>query len=150
MKKLLNDPKMIFGLLDTASLTAAAMGAYLGTTLSAASAAPVKILAWVGILFWAAAWVAFGLMCQRLRKGESAFTENSGRTLRIIGRCMAGLAAVTLISAVIDGGRPNAGFRVIECVIVPGVFLAAALAARVLHGLLVHAMALEAEQEGVV
>ena len=60
------------------------------------------------------------------------------------------MAAVSLAAALVNGVREAPVFAVIELVLLPGVFLAASLVAKLLQGLLTHAMALEAEQEGVV
>lgn len=145
-----DEPRFIFTLLMGASVVAIAAGAYLGVTLGMQVQASVTVLAAAGILLWTVAWSAFMAMCSRLRKGESAFTAASGRTLLIIGGCMVGLAAVTVVSALIGGSRPNTSYWVIELIILPGVFLGVAVVAQLLRGLLTHAMALEEEQEGVV
>ena len=145
-----DEPRFIFSLLMGASVVAIAAGAYLGVALGMQVQASVTVLAAAGILLWAVAWGAFLAMCNRLRKGESAFTAASGRTLLIISGCMVGLAAVTVVSALIGGSRPNTSFWLIELIILPGVFLGVSVVAQLLRGLLTHAMALEEEQEGVV
>lgn len=150
MKHQFDEPRFIFSLLMGASVVAIAAGAYLGVTLGMQVQASVTVLSAAGILLWSAAWVAFMAMCSRLRKGESAFTAASGRTLHIIGWCMVGLAAVTVASALIGSSRANTSHWLIEFVILPGVFLGVAVVAQLLRGLLTHAMALEEEQEGVV
>lgn len=147
------ETKYLFTLLVISSVIAILAGAYLGVALGMQVQASVTVLSAVGILIWAAAWGAFIQMCLRLRRGESAFSAATGRTLRIIGGCMAGLAAVSFLCALIDlmtfGGRARA-FVVIDLALLPGIFLAVGVAARILRGLLTHAMALEAEQEGMV
>lgn len=152
MKNRFDEPRSIFTLLMGASVVAIAAGVYLGVALGMQVQASVTVLSTVGILLWAAAWGAFMVMCSRLRKGESAFTTASGRTLRIIGWCMVGLAAVTVACALIGGllSRLRTGYWVIEIIVLPGIFLTVALIAHILRGLLVHAIALEEEQEGVV
>lgn len=150
MKKWFDEPRCLFSLLMVASVIAILAGVYLGMSLGMQVQASVTVLSAVGILLWAVAWGAFMAMCNRLRKGESAFSAASGRTLRTIGWCMVGLAGVTVASAVIGGSRPNTSFWMIEFLILPGVFLGVAVVAKILQGLLTHAMALEAEQEGVV
>lgn len=148
-----SETKHLFTLLVIVSVIAILLGAYLGVTLGMQVQASVTVLSAVGILLWATAWGIFIRMCLRLRRGESAFCAATGRTLRIIGGCMAGLAAVSFLCALIDlmtfGGRVRA-FLVIDLVLLPGVFLAFGVAARILRDLLTHAMALEAEQEGMV
>ena len=145
-----DEPRFIFSLLMGASVVAIAAGAYLGVALGMQVQASVTVLAAAGILLWAVAWGAFMAMCNRLRKGESAFSASTGKTLRIIGWCMAGLTAVTVLSALIGGSRPGTSFWLIEFILVPGIFLAVGVAARILCGLLEHAIALQEEQEGVV
>ena len=147
------EQKILFTLLMAASVIAIAAGVYLGVTLGMQIQASVTVLSAVGILLWTVSWGGFLLLCLRLCRGESAFTPAAGKTLSVIGRCMAGLAAVAFICAVItaalDRGR-SPDFLLIETVLLPGFFLAAAAAAKILLGLLIHAMAIEKEQEGVV
>ena len=149
MKKLLSDVKFLFTLLSIASVIAIAAGVYLGIALGSCMPGLTRILPATGFTLWAVAWGAFLALCLRLRKGQSAFTRTTGNTLSVIGGCMVGLAAVSLASALIAGSRAE-GFLVIERVLLPGFFLAVAAAAKILRGLLVHAMAIEKEQEGVV
>lgn len=152
MKNWFSDLTHLFTLLIVASVIAIAAGAYLGVTLGMQVQASVTVLSAAGIMIWTMAWGAFLAMCLRLRRGESAFTPATERTLRIIGWCMVGLAAVTLLSAIIAGvlGRIHCGVLVVTGGILLGIFLAVGVAAKILRGLLAHAMALEAEQEGVV
>lgn len=153
MKTRSREQKVIFTLLMAASVAAIAAGAYLGVTLGMQIQASVTALSAAGVMMWTAAWGSFLVMCLRLHRGESAFTASTGKVLSIIGWCMAGLAAVTIACAVItvalNRGRDPL-FWLIELVILPCFFLAAAAAATILRGLLVHAMSIEKEQEGVV
>ena len=150
MKRFFDSPKSLFTLLMGASVIAIAAGLYLGVVLGIFAGLPLAVPAAIGLVLWGAAWGEFFRLCRRLRGGESAFTPASGQALRIIGRCMAGLAAMTIAGALLDGVRtPNALFFV-QIVLLPGVFLGAGLAARILRGLLEHAMMLEKEQEGVI
>ena len=112
--------------------------------------ASVTLLSALGILIWAWAWGEFLAMCLRLRQGESAFTAATGWTLQRIGWCMVALAAITLLSAAIGGTRANTAYWLIECILLPGLFLAVYVVSKILRGLLVHAISLEEEQEGVV
>ncbi len=149
MKKFLSAPRPVFTYLAAASLLAIAGGVYLGATLGMAEWAWTVLPAAAGVLLWAWAWGEFLAMCLRLRGGETAFTEATGRTLRIIGGCMAALAGITLVLAVFSAsGDPLATLMLA----VPALLLfgGAAAVARILRGLLEHAMALEEEQEGVV
>ena len=150
MKKCFESPRCLFTLLVIVSVLAIAAGTYLAATLGMTEPDFVGLVSAGGLLLWAWAWGEFLAMCIRLRGGESAFTAATGRALRIIGRCMVGLAAAALLCALFDGVRtPNTRY-IVETVLLPGFFLAVALAARLLRGLLEHAMALEEEQEGVV
>lgn len=153
MKKLFSDVKVIFTLLLIVSILAIAAGVYLGVALGMQVQAPVTVLSAAGILMWTEAWGTFLAMCLRLRKGESAFTAATGKALSIIGWCMVGLAAVTFAAALINGalGRGRDPLLLlIEAVLLPGFFLAVGVVAKVLQGLLAHAMSIETEQEGVV
>lgn len=149
MKKLFSDPKFLFTLLMIASVIAIAAGVYLGISLGSCMPGLTRALPAAGFVLWSVAWGEFLAMCLRLRGGQSAFTPSTGNTLRVIGWCMVGLAVVALVCALIAGSRTE-GFPLIERVLLPGVFLAVAAAAKILRGLLVHAMAIEKEQEGVV
>ncbi len=144
-----NKLKRIFTLLVIASVIAIIAGTYLGAALGMQGDFHLAVLAAIGILLWAMAWGEFLTMCLRLRRDETAFTAATGRTLQGIGRCMAGLAGVTFLSAMLGSDRIPV-FFLIEALLLPGLFLAVSLAAKILRGLLIRAMALEAEQEGVV
>ncbi len=150
MKKCFESPRCLFTLLVIVSVLAIAAGTYLAVTLGMTEPDFIGLVSAGGLLLWAWAWGEFLAMCIRLRGGESAFTAATGRALRIIGRCMVGLAAAALLCALFDGVRTPNTMYIIETVLLPGFFLAVALAARLLRGLLEHAMALEEEQEGVV
>ena len=149
MKSWFSEPKHLFTLLVIASVIAIGVGAYLGFALGTAMPGMSRILPFLGIVAWADAWIEFMALCLRLRRGESAFTASTGRTLRIIGWCMIVLAAVTILSAIIGGSR-TASFLLIEYILLPGVFLAVAVVAKILRVLVAHAISLEEEQEGVV
>ena len=153
MKKLFSDVKVIFTLLMLVSILAIVAGVYLGVALGMQVQASVTVLSAAGILLWAEAWGTFLVLCLRLRKGESAFTPATGKALTVIGWCMVGLAGVTFACAVITaalGRGRDPLLLVVEAVLLPGFFLAVAAAAKVLQGLLAHAMSIEKEQEGVV
>lgn len=149
MKKLFSEPKHLFTLLMIASVIAIVAGVYLGIALGSCMSGLTRVLPAAGFMLWSVAWGEFLALCLRLRSGQSAFTRTTGSTLSVIGGCMVGLAAVSLISALIAGSRAE-GFLIIERILLPGFFLAVAAAAKILRGLLVHAMAIEKEQEGVV
>lgn len=148
MKNRSREQKFLFILLMAASALAIVLGWFLGISLplQVGLALPLPI---VGLLLWTAAWGAFFALCLQLRRGESAFTPSASKVLAVIGGCMVGLAAVTIASACLSHSREII-FLVMEAVLLPGLFLAVAVAAKILRGLLVHAMALEKEQEGVV
>ena len=149
MKKLFSEPKHLFTLLMIASVIAIVAGVYLGIALGSCMSGLTRVLPAAGFMLWSVAWGEFLAMCLRLRSGQSAFTRTTGNTLSVIGWCMVGLAAVSLVSALIAGSRAE-GFLIIERILLPGFFLAVAAAAKILRGLLVHAIAIEKEQEGVV
>ena len=153
MKKLFSDVKVIFTLLMSISILAIVAGVYLGVALGMQVQASVTVLSAAGILLWAEAWGTFLVLCLRLRKGESAFTPATGKALTVIGWCMVGLAGVTFACAVITaalGRGRDPLLLVVDAVLLPGFCLAVAAAAKVLQGLLAHAMSIEKEQEGVV
>lgn len=149
MKKLFSEPKPLFTLLMIASVIAIVAGVYLGIALGSCMSGLTRILPATGFVLWSVAWGEFLALCLRLRSGQSAFTRTTGSTLSVIGGCMVGLAVVSLVSALIAGARAE-GFLIIERILLPGFFLAVAAAAKILRGLLIHAMAIEKEQEGVV
>ena len=143
-------PKHLFTLLVIAALVAIIVGTYLGVALGMQVQASVTLLSAFGILVWAEAWGEFLALCLRLRRGESAFTTSTRRSLRIIGWCMIVLAGITVLSAFIGRTRVNTALWLIEFILLPGLFLAVYVVSKILRGLLTHAISLEAEQEGVV
>lgn len=153
MKERSAELKRIFTLLMIAAVLAIAAGAYLGIVLGMQIQALASVLSAAGILIWTIAWGAFILLCLQLRKGASAFRPFTGKILTVIGVCLTALAAIALACAMIAGslGRgQDPVFLAIETVLLPGFFLAAAVAAWILRALLSHAIAIEKEQEGVV
>ena len=150
MKSWFSVPKHLFTLLVIVSVIAIAAGTYLGVALGMQVQASVTLLAAAGVLVWAWAWGEFLALCLRLRKGASAFTPATGRTLQHIGWCMIALAGITLLSAAIGGTRVNTAYWLIEFILLPGLFLAVYVVSQILRNLLAHAISLEAEQEGVV
>lgn len=150
MKSWFSVPKHLFTLLVIASVLAVAAGTYLGFALGSAMPGMSRILPFLGIVTWADAWIEFLALCLRLRRGDSAFTASTGRTLHRIGWCMVALAAIAVLSAVIGGSRADVTWLLVEYLLLPGVFLAVYVVSKILRGLLQHAMALEEEQEGVV
>lgn len=150
MKKLFSEPKGVFTLLVIVAILAILVGGYLGVTLGMQANETMSLLCGLGLLMWAWAWGEFLVMCLRLRKGETAFTPATGRTLLVIGLCMVGLAAVTAASAYLGGTRDVPVLQLIEFILLPLVFLGVAVVAQILRGLLTHAMALEERQEGIV
>ena len=149
MKKPFSDIRIVFSLLVGISIMAACFGAFLSFRLCQGTDISVQMLAVGGQALWQGAWIVFARLCLRLRRGESAFTPATGKALTLIGWCMAGLAVVSLVCALIAPSR-SAGFLLIEAVLLPGFFLAVGVVAKLLQGLLTHAMAIEEEQEGVV
>lgn len=150
MKVWFSSPKNLFTLLAVCAVLASAGGLYLGITLALPAGTVIAALSVAGMFLWSQAWGEFLDMCLRLRRGKSAFSPETGRTLRVIGRCMVGLAAVTAACALTGGSRSHIGYWLIERIGLPGLFLMVWIVAKILQGLLEHAMAVEAEQEGVV
>lgn len=153
MKKLFSNIRIVFSLLVCISIMAASFGAFLSFRLCQGADRSVQMLAVGGQALWQGAWIVFARLCLRLRKGESAFTPATGKALTVIGWCMVGLAAVTFAAALITsalGRGRDPLLLLIEAVLLPGFFLAVGVVARVLQGLLAHAMSIEEEQEGVV
>jgi hypothetical protein len=150
MKSWFSVPKHLFTLLIGAAILASALGAYLTLMLTYTAGRELRTIAVVGLALWNGAWILFGRLCLRLRRGESAFAVATGRTLRLIGWCMLGLAAITVLSAFIGGARVNTAYWLVEFILLPGLFLAVYVVSKILRGLLEHAISLEAEQEGVV
>lgn len=153
MKKLFSDIRIVFSLLVGISIMAASIGAFLSFLLCQGADMSVRMLAVGGQTLWQGAWIVFARLCLRLRKGESAFTPATGKALTIIGWCMVSLAAVSFAAALINGalGRGRDPLLLlVETVLLPGFFLAVGVVAKVLQGLLAHAMSIEKEQEGVV
>ena len=149
MRKLFYEPKHLFTLLASASVIAIGVGTYLGFTLGSLMPGMSRILPFLGMVAWADAWIEFMTMCLRLRKGESAFTPATGKTLHRIGWCMVALAVITFLAAFFGSTRIVA-FFLVEAVLLPGLFLAVYVVTKILHGLLERAISLEEEQEGVV
>lgn len=149
MKKPFPSLKFLFTLLMLASVAAIAAGVYLGIVLGTPMEGKTRILPAAGFMLWGVAWGEFFSICVRLRQGKSAFTPAIGSSMSVIGKCMTCLAVISLVCAFIAGSRAEA-FLLIERILVPGFFLAVAVVAEILRGLLRHAMALEKEQEGVV
>lgn len=153
MKERSAEQKCLFTLLVIAAVIAILLGAYLGITLGTNIQALATVLAGLGILVWTAAWSAFALLCLELRQGKSAFRPFTGHILKVIGICMTALAVFPPLCAGIAGflsRGPAIGMLALDAVLLSGFFLAAAVAARILRGLLTHAIAIEKEQEGVV
>lgn len=172
MRKWFAEPKNLFKLLLIASVIAIVTGAYIGLYLGsrpllAADASqpdPVSpgwtlAAAAANVVLWGLAWGAFAGLCLRLTRGESAFCAATGRTLRIIGWCMTGIAAVTCVRGLpslvecllnVREMMDSLAYVLLEVVVLPGGFLLVALIARILRGMLIHAMALEEAQVDVV
>lgn len=172
MKKWFAEPKNLFKLLLIASVIAVVTGAYIGLYLGSrpllaedvSQADPVSpgwtlTAAAANVALWVLAWGAFAGLCLRLSRGESAFCAATGRTLRIIGWCMTGMAAVTclrglplLVKCLLNARAmmDSLAYVLLEVVVLPGVFLLVALIARILRGMLTHAMTLEEAQADVV
>lgn len=161
MKKWLDSPGFLFGLLRVVAVAAIAVGVWLSVSCGVVQhffpeegAAPVGmdyvITALINCALWCVAWGSFFGMCTRLMKAETAFTEANSRTLRLIGACVSLIAVVMCVRALPGFIASPDVFLLIEAVILPGTFLTVGMLAFVLGRLLNHAMALEVEQADVV
>ena len=161
MRKWLESPKVLFGLLRVMAVIAILAGVWLSVSCGVlptftrqGGAAPVGVgyvvTALVNCGLWIVAWCAFFGMCTRLMQGGTAFTEANSHTLRVIGASIALIAVVMCIRAL---PRLIAGpdvYLIIEAVILPGTFQTVGALSLILSRLLDHAMALEEEQADVV
>lgn len=162
MKKWLESPRVIFGLLRVASIAAILTGAGLSlcgivVAAGAIGSRGLQVMLVVSIavsivnfLLWAAAWTSFQMMCARLMRGESAFTEENSHTLRVIGGSVAVIGALLFLRGLPRLIAAPGVFGVLETLVLPGTFLTVALIAEILRRLLNHAMALEEAQADVV
>ncbi|MBQ8202137.1 MAG: DUF2975 domain-containing protein [Clostridia bacterium] len=163
MKKWLDSPKPLFTVLRVLSAMAAMMGVLLTAELGMApvitrmrtegvSAADVLILLAMlsGAVLWLTAWSDFRRMCGRLMQGESAFTPENSRTLRLIGRCTGGIGLLIFLRCAPRLLTAPLLYSLLETIVIPGVFLTVTLAAVILQRLLDHAMALEEAQRDVI
>lgn len=161
MKKWLDSPKVIFGVLRVVALAAIALGMWLSVAdgvLPYFFPAEGRTKPGVGYVvtalmnggLWCIAWCAFIGMCTRLMKGGTAFTKENSRTLVTIAASVALIALVMCVRAL---PRLIAYFNLallIEAVVLPGTFLTVAALAFILSRLLNSAMLLEEEQADVV
>lgn len=93
-------------------------------------------------------------LCGRLRRGFSAYTAQNAAGLGVIGRCLLGISALSLMLLVpylpdlFGAGADSSAAINAVCLylFIPLLLLCAGLCALVLRGLLLRAMALEEEQ----
>ncbi len=159
MMKWLDAPKRLFGVLRVASVAAMAAGVGLGLCgdvipfFQGAEYAPgmgYAVTTLMLCLLWCMAWGSFLGMCTRLMKDGTAFTAENSGTLRVIGLSVAAMAAVMLLRALPGLIAAPDVYRLLEAVVLPGVFLTVSMLAFILSRLLDHAMTLEEEQADVV
>lgn len=153
MKKAWNNPKVIFTALQVCSviallpaviaLEAAAKGALQEEPL-------VALQMGVSALCWGIMWLSFLLMCGRLKRETSAFTERNARTLLIIAVCCGVLGAWMVMEAAAEAQRMTRGILLggwLGSVAIVAMFFGVAAVALVLRGLLKSAMALQKDSD---
>lgn len=153
MKKAWNDPKVIFTALQVCgviallpvliALEAAAKGVFFGELMTVLQLG-------LGAFFWGWMWLSFLLMCGRLKREPSAFTERNARTLLVIAVCCGALGAAAVIEAVRSTTVLARGLLLggwLGSLATVAIFFGVAAVALVLRGLLVSAMALQQESD---
>ena len=161
MRKWLDSPKVLFGLLRVVAVLAIAAGVWLSVVCGvlptftrtgdvAPTGAGYVVTALINCCLWCVAWGSFFGMCGRLMKGGTAFTAENSRALQIIGASVALIAVVMCVRALPRLIASPDIYLVIEAVILPGTFLTVGMIAFILSILLRRAMALEEEQADVV
>ena len=161
MRKWLDSPKVLFGLLRVVAVLAIAAGVWLSVVCGvlptftrtdgvAPTGVGYVVTSVINCGLWCIAWGAFFGMCGRLMKGGTAFTAENSRALQIIGASVALIAAVMCVRALPRLIASPDIYLVIEAVILPGTFLTVGMIACILSILLRRAMALEEEQADVV
>ena len=153
MQKAWNDPKVIFTALQACSviallpaliaLEAAAKGAAQGEPL-------VTLQMGAGAFCWGWMWLSFLLMCGRLKREPSAFTERNARTLMVIAACCSGLGVLTAVENVIEAQMLSRGLLLggwLGGLATIAMFFGVAAVALVLRRLLRSAMALQQDSD---
>ena len=153
MKKAWNDPKVIFTALQVCSVIAM-LPALVSIELAVKGALhgqPGVVAVWMAVsALWLTMWTSFLLMCGRLKREPSAFTERNARALMVIAVCC-GLLGLPSLGWVVTGmgswdfGRFGSsvilqGFDMVVCFGVAAVAL-------VLRRLLRSAMALQQDSD---
>ena len=97
-------------------------------------------------ILWMAAWADFFLMCRRLRREPSAFTQKNARTLLVISCCCGAIGLMQLLPWLRNLGLGTPMLLLME-LLPPLCFLGVAAVGMTLRGLLKRAMALQEESE---
>ena len=152
MKRLVNDARFVFTALQVCSVIAMIPAVYIAWCAVATGGA-----AWLEVgttmlegLLWIAMWGSFLLMCGRLKREPSAFTERNARTLMFIAVCCMALGMMMVAEAVI-AAAPLAGS--LFFIALPGsaasvvVFFGVGAVALVLRRLLKSAMELQQDND---
>ena len=153
MKKMWRSPRFVFTALQACSVIAM-LPALISLELAVKGALhgqPGVVAFWVATsALWLTMWTSFLLMCGRLKREPSAFTEHNARTLLIIAVCsgLLGLPSlwwvVTELGGWVLGGVGSSvvlqGFDMVVCFGVAAVAL-------VLRSLLKSAMALQQDSD---
>jgi len=161
MKKWLDSPKHLFGVLCVVAVMAIAGGVWLSVScglmqvmagevvLTAAVVAYVSI-AVINCVLWVIAWCSFLGLCLRQMQGGTAFTEENGRTMQVIGVSVCLIGVLMCLRALPRLIAAPDVYLLIEAVVMPGTFVTVGMIALILRRLLKNAMALEAEQADVI
>lgn len=154
MKKAWNNPKFIFTALQVCSVIAM-LPALISMELAVKGALHGQlgvVAAWGTVsALWITMWTSFLLMCGRLKKEPSAFTERNARTLLVIAVCcvLLGLPSLGWIVVAAMGSGDMGWFD--SSVVMQGfdivVFFGVAAVALVLRKLLRSAMALQQDSD---
>ena len=153
MKKMWRNPRFVFTALQACSVIAM-LPALISIELAVKGALhgqPGVVAVWVATsALWLTMWTSFLLMCGRLKREPSAFTERNARTLLIIAVCSSLLGLPSMWWIVTEIGDWNLA-RIGSSAIMQGfdmvVCFGVAAVALVLRSLLKSAMALQQDSD---
>lgn len=153
MKKAWNHPKVIFTALQVCSVIAllpALIGAE-GAVKGLAQGEPLVALHLAaGTGLWGWMWLSFLLMCGRLKREASAFTQRNARTLLVIAVCCGAFGAIMALEAVVSARVLARGLLFggwLGSLANVAMFFGVAAVALVLRRLLKSAMALQQDND---
>ena len=153
MKKAWNDPQVVFTALQVCSAAAllptlialegAVKGAWHGELLTVLQLG-------IGGALWGWMWLSFLLMCGRLKREPSAFTERNARTLLVIAVCCGVLGAIMAAEAALAAQMLGRGLLLggwLGSLATVAMFFGVAAVALVLRHMLKSAMALQQDTD---